>query len=83
MKTNKDFADRVGAIVTKMLKPPSVGTLGGLASGSATEDRAIDRWREEIRAQLKSLRPSVETPTEGRILSALEIVCSTDGTLSD
>lgn len=48
-------AARVGALVQHCLSAPTFAP-GSMVGGSATEDRALERWREEVRAELAVAR---------------------------
>ena len=52
------YADEIAAIVKSYVEGPPLRSPGSLAAGSATEDRAVDRWRDELlrRARLSTRR---------------------------
>lgn len=50
-----DIARELGDLLTLILSPPGFAP-GSLASGSATEDRMIDRWLADVRRRLDDLR---------------------------
>ena len=63
----QDLAEQIGAFVTMALSPPTHG-MGG---GSVAEMRAVDAWRDHVRAEWAHLRALVGTGSpEARILDA-------------
>ena len=66
-----DIATDLGSLLTLALSPP-VRAPGSLAAGSATEDAAIDRWRETVRQRVLSLRAKDLGQHEATALDAIE-----------
>ena len=51
-------ASEIGALVARVLSPPTMA----FAGGSATEERAIDRWKVECTLELQRLRTQFVSP---------------------
>jgi hypothetical protein len=64
--TFHDPAGEVGALVKLILSPPIMG----FAGGSATEERALDRWKAQALAELERLRRVYGPPSLGPELHA-------------
>jgi hypothetical protein len=63
----RTVVERVTELVKKSLTAPAMA----FAGSSSTEERAVDRWRTECRAELSDLRASYQTPEVHRLLDAI------------
>lgn len=59
----------IAELVTRFLDGPPEFPPGSLAAGSATEDRAVDRWRTKLREDAREIVCS--SAREVRILAAV------------
>lgn len=59
------FAEEIAAIVQSYVAGPEVPPPGGAGADSATEDRAVERWRYELTRRVEIAMHRTDQNTEG------------------